>query len=167
MAFEMGQCQERVIVQHVFADRHILEPLAAFDRQQRVFVFVRDVDRSEGPAVVGDGLSVLLGRVAVALIEGVGLDDGRVLIELLREQFLYPGARDDVRAVFFSGVELDRQFAGQTIGDFVIDLQKPFRRKVSREIDDRSAAGTFFDRDIAFAAGPGFLAVAGHSSTSL
>ena len=166
MAFEVSQCQERVIVQHVFADRHILEPLAAFDRQQRVPVLVGDVDGGKGPAVVGDGLSVLLSRVAVAFIEGVGLDDGRVLIELLREEFLYPGARDDVRAVFFSGVELDRQFAGQSVRDFIVDLQKAFRRKVSREIDDRSAAGAFFDRDMAFAAAPGFLAIAGHRITS-
>ena len=144
------------------ADRHVLEPFAAFDGQQCIAVLIHDVDfRERGPAVGLEGLAVVLGGQAVAVIERIGLDDGGAGQVLLQE-LLHPGARDDVRAVRLAGVELDGQFAVEAVRHFGIGFSQAFGRQVSREIDDRYIARAFFDRNIAFAARSGFLAVTGH-----
>ena len=81
VALEVGQGEEGVVVHKVFAHAHFGEPLAAGDRQHHGAVGVQNVHRGKGPAVDLQGLPVLLGGVAVALVEGVGLDkDGNYVI---------------------------------------------------------------------------------------
>ena len=121
VTLEMGQGQHGVVVQQIFAHGHLREPLSAFHRQKRGAVLVQDVHRGEGPAVHFQSLPVVFRGVAVAVVVGVGLDDGS-LRETLRDQLLHPGAGDDVRSLGFAGVELDAHAAGKVCADLVIDL---------------------------------------------
>ena len=57
-----------------------------------------------------------------------------------RKEFLYPGARDDVRALGFASVQLDRDLPGQHGADLVIDFFQSFLRQVAGEEDDGAFA---------------------------
>ena len=78
MALEVGKREHRVVVQHMGAHVHFIEPLAAGNGQGSNTFFVHDVYRTERPAVVGDGFAMLFGGVAVAFVIGVGFDDGGI-----------------------------------------------------------------------------------------
>ena len=130
VALEVRQYEQRVIVQHTLADMHFLEPLAALDRQRSRTVRVGDVHRAEGPAVDLQGLAVVLGRIAAALVIGVGFDDRR-LRKAGGEQLLHPGAREDVRALGLAGVQLHGHLAAEDGGDAVVDLLQTLLREVA------------------------------------
>ena len=51
MTFEMGENHKRIIVQQIFSDAHVLEPLAAMNRQVRRSVRIHDIHRTERPAI--------------------------------------------------------------------------------------------------------------------
>jgi len=76
VALEVGHGQEGVIVQQILPHGHLREPLAALHREHHGAVLVQDVHRAEGPAVDLQGLSVLFCCVAVAVVIGVGLQNG-------------------------------------------------------------------------------------------
>ena len=166
VALEVGQHQERVIVQHALAHVHLLKPLAALDGERGHAVLVGDVHRAEGPAVDGQGLAVLLGGVAAALIIGVGLDDGG-FGQARSEQLLHPGAGDDVGSLSLAGVELDRHLAGQHRGDLVVDLFEPLLRQVAGEEHHGTLPRALFKGDVQVAPGPGNRLLFRHCRSSL
>ena len=155
MSLEMGQGQHGIIVQHALADRHLFEPLAAFHRKHGRAFRVGNVHGREGPSVHLQRLFVLLGGIAVTLIIGVGLNDRGVRKPLL-EQFPDKGTGNDVGAVLFACVELDRDPAFQNLTYFVEDPDQAFRGKVPGEIHDRTVSGSLVKRNILVSACSGF-----------
>ena len=154
MAFEVGQRKERIVVRQRFADRHLCEPLAALYGKRRRSELIRNIHISKSPAVHFQSLAVLLGRVAVALVVSICLDNRRIIKDahLFLKQILHPGSGNDVRSVLLAGVELDRYFAMQNAAHLLIDLLKTCRGKISCKVDDGLASGPVLIRDIAFAA---------------
>ena len=149
MSLEMGQGEQRIILEHVLAYGHMIEPLAAFYRQISRTVFISDIDRAESPAVDFQCLTVLLGRIAVTDIVGVRLDD-RCIFQCLTglNDFLDPGSRSKVRAVLFAGMELYCYLAADIAVNFFICFLYSLRRDVSGEIYDRFVALSVFIRNI-------------------
>ena len=88
-------------------------------------MFVHDVDGSERPAVDLDGFAVLSGGVASALVVSVGLYDVSTG-QLFGDEVFDPSSRDDVRAVRFSGVEFDSDFAGDVLSYAGVNLPESF-----------------------------------------
>ena len=152
MALEVGERDHGVVGEHVVAHAHVLEPFAAGHGQKSRALLVHDVDGAEIPAVDGDGLAVLLGGVAVALVVGVGLDDAG-LGEVLLEQLAHPRARDDVGAVGLAGVELDAGLAADVAVDLGVCLAEALCREVAGEVDDGLVTGAVGGRDVAIAVG--------------
>ena len=141
VALEVGEGDHGIIVEQVVAHGHGLEPLATLHGDRHHALFVHDVDGAEGPAVDFQGLTVLLGRVAVALVVGVGLDDVGIG-EVLLHQGFDPFARNDVGAVLFTGVELDAHAAGNLAIDFLVGLDKTFGGKVAGKVNNGFLSGT-------------------------
>ena len=155
MALEMGQDKERIIAQQVAADRDLRDPLGPRDRKHGGAFLIHDIDRAEGPAVMSDRLAVLFGRIAVAGIEGIGINDLCVLqFRLLFDQVLHPGSGDDIGAVLLTGVEFDCHLPDHISVDFVVDFPESFRREVTRKIHNRFIPGSLFDRNIFLPACP-------------
>ena len=75
MPLKVREDQHRIVIDDMAAHRNFLEVLAAFNGQIHRSLSVHDVNRAEGPAVDFKGLEVILGGVAVAVIERVGLDN--------------------------------------------------------------------------------------------
>ena len=75
---EMGQREERIVVQKILADGHLLEPLAVRHGEQRGALGVHNVYGREGPAVRLESFPVVFRRVAPVIVVGVRLDDGGV-----------------------------------------------------------------------------------------
>ena len=106
MPLEVREHEQRVVIQEMRANGHLREPLAALDGQHGCAGLIHDVDGREVPAVDGQGLPVLLRRVAVALIVSIRLDDLR-LRQILRDELLDPRPRNDIRPVRLARVQLD------------------------------------------------------------
>ena len=141
--------QKGVVVQHGFADVHFVEPLPALDGQRRDALRIRDVHGAEGPAVDFKRFAVLLGRVAAALVIGVGLDDRRGRGETAREKLLHPRARDDVRSLRLAGVQLDGDLPRQHGRHAVKNLQEAQFGQIAREEHDGALSGALLKRDVA------------------
>ncbi len=135
MSLEMRQHEQRIIVEDVLAHMHFREPLTVFNRQRCYAVLIHDVHRAERPAVYLQGLAVLRGRVAVALVIGVGLNDVGFR-QVVFDQRFHPRARDDVGAVRFAGVQLDAGLAGQAAAHAAENTAQAFRRQIPREVND-------------------------------
>ena len=150
MALEMREHEEGIVVEHGLADVHLLKPLAALDRQRGHALGVGDVDGAEGPAVDLQRLAVLLGRVAAALVIGVGLDD-RGLGQAGRQQLLDPGARNDVGALGLAGVQLHGHLPAEDRADLVVDFLQSLLGQIARKEDDRALARALFIGDVAIA----------------
>ena len=151
VAFEVGEDKHRIVVEDVFSHLHLGEPLAALDRQRRSSVRVHDVHRTEGPAVDLQGLPVLLGGVAAALIVGVGLHNGRTR-QVLFNQLLDPRARDNVWSVRFAGVQLDGNLAGHIAADPAEDFAQALCRKISGKVNCRLFSRALLVRNVMVAA---------------
>ena len=147
VALEMGQRHHGVIVDQMASHGHLVEPLAADDRQRKGVFLVDDVHRAEGPAIDLDGFSVGLRGVAVALVVGVRLDDRRFR-QVLLDQGFHPFARDDVRAVLLAGVELDAHAALDVAAHFLIRGDESLGREITGEIDHGFLAIPLVVRDI-------------------
>lgn len=141
MAFEVCEHDKRVIAQHVVADADRIKPFAASDRQLCHAVPIHNVDRAERPAIDLKRLSLLFGRVAVALVVGVRLDDMGILkLGLLLMKRLDPVPRKDFRAMLLAGVELEPHFSVDVSVHLLIGTGKALSRKTAREVDDRLVA---------------------------
>ena len=101
MAFEMGEGQHGIIIQHILPDGHLTEPLAALNGEQSRSIFIRDIHRTECPAVDFERPAMFFGRITITFIIGIGLDDMRTR-QFIFDQILHPGPGNDVRAVLFS-----------------------------------------------------------------
>jgi hypothetical protein len=141
MALEVGQGQEGIIAQDVGALGHFGEPLAALDGEHDGTLLVHDVHGAEGPAVDPEGLAVLFGGIAVALVEGVGLYD-RGLRGAGGKEVLDPGGGDDIGAVLLAGVELDSQLSGQRPADAGVELFQTLGGEVAGKENDGFFAGS-------------------------
>ena len=147
MSLEMSQRQHTVIVQHALSDGHGIEPFSVSNRKLSSTLVVRDIHVAEVPSVDLQCFPVLGRGVAVARIVGVGLDDVCVRKSVF-DQILYPGTRDDIRAVGLAGMKLYRDLSLQHTADLIVDLQKTGLREVSCEKDRRFRAGAFAVRNI-------------------
>ena len=158
MALEMGQRHHGIIVLQVAAHRHLVKPLSAHDRQRHGVLLVKDIHGAEGPAVHLQRLAVQFGGVTVALIVGVGLDDGGTL-QVLLHQSLDPSTRDDVGAMLLARVQLHCYAALDHLVDLLIGHDQSLGTQVAGEIDHRLVAGALVIGDILVAvnAGYGFL----------
>ena len=145
MSLEVRQGKQGIIVCHVGAVRHMIEPFAAFDRQIHSAFLIHDVNIAElRPAVDLQCFAVLFRRVAVTCIEGVGFNNRGILQgRLIRQNFLYPGRRNDIRSVRLTGVQLDGNLAGHVGIDLLIGLHDTLRGKITGEINDGFIAGSF------------------------
>ena len=112
VALEVGQHQQGIVAEQALAHGHLGKPFAAGHGQHGDAVLVQDIHRAERPAVDGEGLPVKLGGIAVALVIGVGLHNGRAGQPPLHQR-LDPGPGDDVGAVLFPRVQLDAHLARQ------------------------------------------------------
>ena len=79
---------------------------------------VHDVDRAEGPAVDLKRFKMLFGRVAVALIERVGLDNRAVGNGCLKRFDEFAG--QDVGTVLFTSMQLDGNVTVNALIDLVV-----------------------------------------------
>lgn len=136
------------------ADVHLVKPLAALYREGGHALLIGDVHGAEGPAVDFQRLAVLLGGVAAAFVEGVGLDDRRIR-QAGGEKLLHPGAGQEVRPFGLAGVQLNGDLALQHGGDAVIEFLEPLFGEVTREEDDGALARALFKGDVAVAANTG------------
>ena len=135
VALEVGQDDHGVVVADVLAHRDGLEVLAALHGEHRRAFGVHDVDRAEGPAVHLEGFKVLFRRVAVSHVERVRFDD-RAVGNVLLEGFDHV-ARQNVRAVAFTRVELDRDLPDDFFVDERVELLQVFGVDLAREVDLR------------------------------
>ena len=125
MPLKVREDQHRIVVDDVAAHRNFLEVLAAFNGQIHRSLSVHDVNRAEGPAVDFKGLEVILGGVAVAVIERVGLDNRALRDTCL--QGLHHFARQDVGTVTLAGMELNGDLARQIVLDQVVEFIQVIR----------------------------------------
>ena len=116
MAFEMREDEHGFIVEHILADVHLSEPLAAGDRDVDCGERVHDIDRPERPAVDFECLDMLGCSIAIAMVQRVGLDD--MLFWLLPfEELLDPGGWDNVWAMRLAGMQFHSRLSGEYVGD--------------------------------------------------
>ena len=154
VALEVGQHNKGIVVGKGLAHGHVVEPLAAIHGQIHSALGVGDVHRAEGPAIDLQGLAVLFGGVAVALIEGVGLDDGS-LRQVALHQLLHPLVGDDVRTVLLAGVQLDGYLAPDFAAYPRVESAQAPGGQVAGEIDDGFVAPALLIGHIALAAQAG------------
>ncbi len=128
---EMGQHHHRVVIKHVFADRHFLETLPAFNGDHHRAVLVHDVHRAEIPAVDLEGFAMIRRCVSLALVQGIGFHQSAVGNMLLQGFHHVP--RQDVGAVRLAGMHLDGCLSGNTPIDPGIDLQQPVDTDIFRK----------------------------------
>ena len=105
---------------------HFVKPFAAGNGQSGNAFLVHNVYRAERPAVVGNGLAMLFGGVAVAFVVGVGFHDGGIG-QVFGDEILHPAERNDVGAVFFASVQLDGNLATKPRSDFGNRTAQAFR----------------------------------------
>ena len=115
------------------SNSHLLEPLAALDREGEGVILIYDIHRAECPAVHLKGFAVQLRGIAVALIVGVGFYDGGIG-EVLLNEGLHPLTGNDVGTVLLSGVEFYAHLSGNITAYFLIGGYEAFRRKITGEI---------------------------------
>ena len=125
MPLKVREDQHRIVIDDMAAHRNFLEVLAAFNWQIHRSLSVHDVNRAEGPAVDFKGLEVILGGVAVAVIESVGLDNRALRDACL--QGLHHFARQDVGTVTLAGMELNGDLARQIALDQVVEFIEVIR----------------------------------------
>lgn len=141
--FEVGERQQRVVTGQVAAYRHLVEPFSSLYGQCEGIFFVDDIDGAKSPAVYLQGLSVLFGSVAVALVVGVGLND-MGLGQLIFNQLFYPFPRDDVRPVGFARVQFHAYAPGHVGAHLFVGFDKTFGAEVASEVDYRLIACAAF-----------------------
>ena len=132
MTLKMGQYQERIVVEHVFADMHLIKPFAALYWKRGNSVFISNVYRAKIPAVDCQCLAVLFGGVTASFIVGIGLND-RCFRKAAFNQVFNPGSRNDVGTFRFTGMKLDRNFIRQDRRNPVKDLDQSLLREVAGE----------------------------------
>ena len=125
MPLKVREDQHRIVIDDMAAHRNFLEVLAAFNWQIHRSLSVHDVNRAEGPAVDFKGLEVILGGVAVAVIEGVRFDNRALRDACL--QGLHHFARQDVGTVTLAGMELNGDLARQIVLDQVVEFIQVIR----------------------------------------
>ena len=151
MALEVGQDKEGIIIKEMAADGDFRDPLGPLNRKRHGPFLIHDIHGAEGPAVVLYGLAVLLSRIPVAGIEGIGINENGILKRrLVLNQVFHPGTRNDIGSVLFSGMELYCNFAGDEAIDPLINLLKAFRRKIPCEIHDGLVSCSLLIGDILF-----------------
>lgn len=136
MALEVGQHEEGIVGEEIFADVILMQHLAVSHRKHRVRALcVEKIDREQlGPAVAFEQLPVLLRRVARAAVRRVALDHGaghRV------HHRLQEGRVQIVLVALLAGVYLHRHTPGQLDPQPPIQSDNGFRRKGACEIYGR------------------------------
>ena len=123
MSLKMCQNNERIIVRHMRAVRHLLHPLTARNRKQHRSLFIHDVHRAESPAVDLQGLSMIFGIVAITVIVGIRLNNHSILkLRLCCQKLLHPRTRNDVWSLRLTGMQLYANLACDLTVDLLINL---------------------------------------------
>ena len=86
---------------------------------------------------------MLLGGVAVAFVVGVRFDNVCVG-QVLRDEFLHPGGRDDVRAVLLAGVQFHTDAAANVCRHLLVGVDQALRVELAGEVDDGFVACPLF-----------------------
>lgn len=140
VALEVREGHERVVAGEVRTDRHVGEVLTACDGQESRVFFVEDVNGAESPAVGLDGLTMVLGGVAIAAVVGVGLDDGGIG-QIFVQKLLDPLARQDIRPVGLAGVELDGHLALDVVLHHLVGTDEALGVELASEVNNGTVVG--------------------------
>ena len=127
VSLKMSQHEQGIVIQNILSHLQLGKPFSAFYRKRRCPVLIHDIDRAERPAVGLQGFSMILRRIAAAVIVGIRLYNRR-LRKLFSDQFLHPGSGNDIRPVRLPGMKLNSHFSGQTAAYTGINLAQTFRR---------------------------------------
>jgi len=129
--FEMRQHHHRVIIKHVFSDRHSLEMFPALHGDHHRAVLVHDVYRAEIPVVDPDGFAMIRRSISLAYIQGIGVHQVAVGNMLLQAFYHFPPQY--IGAMRLTGVQLDPYFAGHALIDLGIDSQQSVDTDILRK----------------------------------
>ena len=92
------------------------------NRQIDITVLIHDIDRAERPAVNFKGLSMVGSVFSSAAVKRVRFNNRAVRNRLL--QSLNHVARENIRSVWFAGMQLDRYFSVDFFVDQVVKLDQ-------------------------------------------
>ena len=71
----MGKHNHRVIIGHMRSHGDFFQMFAAAYGKRYIPFLVQDIDRTEGPAIGFDCLSMIFRRISLALIKRIGFND--------------------------------------------------------------------------------------------
>ena len=122
VTFKVSQHQHRVVIDDAFAHRDFFEMESVTNRQIDITVLIHDIDRAERPAVNFKGLSMVGSVFSSAAVKRVRFNNRAVRNRLL--QSLNHVARENIRSVWFAGMQLDRYFSVDFFVDQVVKLDQ-------------------------------------------